>query len=400
MHVGERIAAHRKRRGISQDALAGLIGMSRSWLSQVERGIRGVDRLSTLADLATVLRVDVADLVGREWRLAPDRSEQVRAIDAIRSQLAGYRHLLGERERCDLWPLPQLRTASVQVHRAYQAASYGRAAAMTPDLLRAADAFDGYGGRDSSEMHLARCNAYAVAAKLLTKVGEAQLAWLAADRATHAAIAADSVTAQGMAAREVACALLRSQRNGDAERIAVRSAEELMRHARSDAPEAVSLAGTMWLLSAVISARNSDRATAMQRLATADQLAELLAHDANHSWTAFGPTNVRIHRASVAAELGDHHGVLRAATEIDPEVLPAGLNGRRSRLHLDLAWAQTQAKHDVEAILHLQQAEREAPESITYHTIARELIRELLKRSRRPSAALSGLATRAGVLSE
>jgi transcriptional regulator with XRE-family HTH domain len=77
MHVGERIGAYRKRRGMSQAALAGLIGMSRSWLSQVERGLRGVDRLSTLNDLATVLRIDVADLIGRDWVLAPDAPEHV-----------------------------------------------------------------------------------------------------------------------------------------------------------------------------------------------------------------------------------------------------------------------------------------------------------------------------------
>ena len=72
MQIGDRSAAYRKRRGMSQDALAGLVGMSRSWLSPVERGIHTVDRLSTLTDLAAVLRVDVADLVGREWRLAPN----------------------------------------------------------------------------------------------------------------------------------------------------------------------------------------------------------------------------------------------------------------------------------------------------------------------------------------
>jgi transcriptional regulator with XRE-family HTH domain len=65
---------------MSQDALDGLIGMSRTWLSQVERGIRCVDRLSTLNDLATVLRIDVADLTGRDWTLAPDAPEQVTAM--------------------------------------------------------------------------------------------------------------------------------------------------------------------------------------------------------------------------------------------------------------------------------------------------------------------------------
>jgi ribosome-binding protein aMBF1 (putative translation factor) len=43
--TGERIAVYRRRRGLSQAALAGLVGRSESWLSQVERGIRSVDRL-------------------------------------------------------------------------------------------------------------------------------------------------------------------------------------------------------------------------------------------------------------------------------------------------------------------------------------------------------------------
>lgn len=396
MHVGERIGAYRKRRGMSQDALAGLIGMSRSWLSQVERGIRGVDRLSTLNDLATVLRIDVTDLIGREWVLAPDAPEHVKAVDAVRSQLASYHHLLGE--AASPWPLPQLRIGAVQVHQAYQAANYHTATAMLPDLIRAADAYDGYQGRDGRETHLARCSVYSAAAKLLTKVGEHQLGWLAADRATHAAMAAESKAAQGLAAYQVVCALLRSERTDDAERIAVRSAEGLMSMTGSDAPDAVSLAGSLWLISSVIAARRSDRATATERLTTAGQLGDLLAHDGNHWWTAFGPTNVLIHRASVAAEFGEPSNVLRVATEIDLDAMPAGLQGRRSRLHIDLAWAQTQAKNDMEAILHLQAAERVAPESIKYHTIARELVRELLRRSRKPSPSLTAIATRAGVL--
>ena len=396
MDIGERVAAYRKRRGMSQEALAGLVGMSRSWLSQVERGLRRVDRLSTLADLASMLRVDVAELIGKDWRLAPNGSRQVQVIDDIRGCLAGYTHLLGEQPRP--WPLPQLRNSVVEVHKANKAAKYEVAAAMLPDVLRAADAYDGYHARDGRETHLARCSAYAAAAKLLTKVGESQLAWLAADRAVHAAMAADSRIAEGMAAYEVACALLRSERREEAQRVAVRSAERLMPYAASDAPDAVSLAGLLWLLAAVIAAREADRAEANERLATAQGLADLLGHDGNHAWTAFGPTNVLIHTASVAAELGDPRAVLETATGIDPEALPPGLNGRRSQVHLDLAWAQTQARRDVEAVLHLQQAERVAPEALRYNTIAREMVRELLRRSRRPSAGLSGLATRAGIL--
>lgn len=397
MHVGERIAARRKRRGLSQEALAGLVGRSRSWLSQVERGIRGVDRLSTLSELAKVLRCEVADLIDSDSRLASNGSPQVKAIDAVRSQLSEYGHLFAE--PAAPWPLPQLRNAAVQVNQAYQAARYARAAAMLPDILRAADALKASAKRPSREVHLAQCMAYVVSAKLLTKVGEAQLAWLAADRATQAAVAAESSAAQGMAAYQVACALLRSDRTEDAEHLAVRSAERLMAEARLDAPDMVSLAGALWLLSAVIAARQSDRATATERLRYAEQLGDLLGRDANHAWTAFGPTNVVVHRASSFAELGDPRAVLHAATDIDPESFPSGLNGRRSRVYLDLAWAQTQARNDLEAVLHLKQAESIAPETLRFDSVARDLVRDLLKRARRPSQALTTMATRAGVLS-
>jgi transcriptional regulator with XRE-family HTH domain len=56
----------RRSRGLSQTALAGLVGRSESWLSQVERGLRPVDRLSVLAELARVLRVDLATLLAAQ----------------------------------------------------------------------------------------------------------------------------------------------------------------------------------------------------------------------------------------------------------------------------------------------------------------------------------------------
>ena len=62
--AGQRIARARRRRGLSQAVLAGLIGRSESWLSQVERGKRGVDSHSVLVRLSEVLRVDIEELTG------------------------------------------------------------------------------------------------------------------------------------------------------------------------------------------------------------------------------------------------------------------------------------------------------------------------------------------------
>src|SRR5512133_1437926 len=55
-----------------QRVLADLIGRSESWLSQVERGIRSVDRMSVMLDLASVLHVKVTELTGQPLSLAPN----------------------------------------------------------------------------------------------------------------------------------------------------------------------------------------------------------------------------------------------------------------------------------------------------------------------------------------
>src|SRR5438874_484220 len=93
--LGERIAAYRRRRGLSQAALAGLVGRSESWLSQVERGIRSVDRLSVLLDIAKILHVDVQSLIGRPWQLAPNGPAVAQGLDAVRQVMTRYDHLLG-----------------------------------------------------------------------------------------------------------------------------------------------------------------------------------------------------------------------------------------------------------------------------------------------------------------
>ena len=89
MPIGERIAIYRRRRGLTQLVLAGLIGRS-SWLSQVRRGIRPIDRLSVLIDIAHVLKVNVTDLTGQPFSLAPNGGFENDAVHAIRHALTRY----------------------------------------------------------------------------------------------------------------------------------------------------------------------------------------------------------------------------------------------------------------------------------------------------------------------
>jgi hypothetical protein len=131
----------------------------------------------------------------------------------------------------------------VQVNQAYQAAKYRQATAMLPDLIRAADAYDGYQGRDGRET----CPVLGLhrRSEVAYEVGRASARLAGRRLGNPRRLAAESKPAHGMAAYQVVIALLRSQRTDDAERVAVRSAEGLMALAGSDAPDAVSLVGSL-----------------------------------------------------------------------------------------------------------------------------------------------------------
>lgn len=60
--LAQKVADLRRRQGLSQRELATQINRSESWVSQVERGVLSVERLSVLQALAGALAVPVQDL--------------------------------------------------------------------------------------------------------------------------------------------------------------------------------------------------------------------------------------------------------------------------------------------------------------------------------------------------
>ncbi|MFB9546127.1 helix-turn-helix domain-containing protein, partial [Micromonospora sagamiensis] len=52
--VGRRVAYWRVRRKMSQQVFADRLGRSKSWVDKIERGVRSLDRVSTLRDIAAV----------------------------------------------------------------------------------------------------------------------------------------------------------------------------------------------------------------------------------------------------------------------------------------------------------------------------------------------------------
>jgi transcriptional regulator with XRE-family HTH domain len=64
--LGRRIAQERRRHGLSQPELAALVDQPVAWVSQLERGVQPIERLSVLKTLADVLELPLSELPVRE----------------------------------------------------------------------------------------------------------------------------------------------------------------------------------------------------------------------------------------------------------------------------------------------------------------------------------------------
>lgn len=232
----------------------------------------------------------------------------------------------------------------------------------------------------------------------MTKVGAENLALLAADRAQQSARRSGDRADLGMTTYQVVSALIPTTRAPLAEDLAVSTATQLGSDDQCDDDNVRSVVGALWLIAAVIAARRGDAGAADERLDRARRLAEQLGRDANLRWTAFGPTNVTVHRVSVAAELGNAPAALHAAGSLDTERFAPALRSRRVQVDLDLAWAHTCRRQDAEAVLALLDVERRAPDVTRHNVYARSTISTLLGRARGSAAGhVRSLAVRNGI---
>lgn len=98
VHLGERIARARERTGLSQGALAELLGLTQSAISRIETGERSIDSIE-LAKVAKILGVSVLDLLEQnplmEELLVAARAEAAEsaAIDRALNRIVDLVHL-------------------------------------------------------------------------------------------------------------------------------------------------------------------------------------------------------------------------------------------------------------------------------------------------------------------
>ncbi|ABD11193.1 hypothetical protein CcI156_18290 [Frankia sp. CcI156] len=288
-----------------------------------------------------------------------------------------------------------------ECHNRYQRADYAGAARLLPAVVRGIDTLvaDSPAGVDHRAVRRSQAVAYIAAAKLATRTGDHDLAWLAADRGQHAALAADTPVLLATARRQIACVFHDTGRLADAERVALSALDALnRRRGDEDHPDIVSARGALLLLAAMTSVRQGERAQARRRLTAAAEQAGTLGRDDNRLWSAFGPTNVAIHTLTAALTLDDPTEAVAVGEQIDTRLLPPPLVGRRARLHLDLADGHARLGEDAVAAVHILDVARRAPQLLRVDPTARAVLATLLSRARGSIVSvLRDVAEQAGV---
>ncbi|MEV4718832.1 helix-turn-helix transcriptional regulator [Micromonospora noduli] len=258
--VGRRVAQWRVRRNMTQQQFADRLGKSKSWVDKVERGVRRLERVSNLREVAETLRIDVEVLLAAR----PVRPTPVAAgVDGVRTALARY-HLPG----ADRPPLVEELGARLgHAEQSYRHARYPALLAVLPGVLDAV-----------REVHAARPGAtdallvsvYALIALVLVKVDQGELAWLAADRGMTVALAAPDPQLAGVATVSLSQALRSRGRRRSALDAALVAADRIGTH---DGSPTRALRGTLLLQAALAAAGGGDERLARQSLDQAATIA-------------------------------------------------------------------------------------------------------------------------------
>jgi transcriptional regulator with XRE-family HTH domain len=392
--LGRRIAQERKRRGLSQAELARLVDRSVAWISQVERGVRKVDRMSVLEKVAETLDVPLSELAA-EAPVVAATNEELPGASGLRLVLAGV-HSLHALTRTG--PAQTIDRLKPQVEHAWVLAHSSRYVELTQLLQELVPALETAArsapAERQEEMFESLALTYQACSASLAKLGEPEAAWIAADRAIHAAERAGDPLLMAAGAFRLGFVFLGARHLDQVEETARTTAEALWPLTDQGNVEAMSLWGGLTLQRAVAASRLNQADTAYEHLARAREMAARVGEGRNDYNTEFGPANVALHEVAVAVEVGDAGRALRVGAAVDASALSAE---RRARLAVDLARAHAQRRQVDDAVARLLDAELLTPEQVREHRTVRQLVSDLLSMRDPVSAELRELADRVGV---
>lgn len=271
-----------------------------------------------------------------------------------------------------------------RAHIDFRTCRYGSLAERLPRLL--------YTGHASGDGSALLAQTYLLVVRLLIKLDEQQLGWMAADRARQYAEAAGDVLVVAEAARHLAVLARKARWHEQAMNIALTAADHP--GLRSGGPEHAAGRGLLIQSAAYTAAKAGDTAGMRELTAEAASIAGSLGGTLLRDHGGFSTMTVRLHLISAELSAGDPASALTAARMVAPQALPS--TERRVRYYTDIATACARWGRREECVHALLTAEHHAPEETHLRPAVKSLVAGLLA-SGRATAELRGLAARVGV---
>jgi len=380
--------------------LAGLLGKSESWLSQVERGVRSIDRISVLIQVAGALNVPLIEL-SPDPLVQREEAAQHPTVRAVRMALSRHDVLpgvLGTRKAATPAAGPaELEAGAERAWELTHASSYAELGELLPALIAEGEAAARHlSGAKQKAAFRSLAVTYQATAAAMAKLREVDAGWVAGERSIAAAEHAEAPLLAAAGIFRIAHAFLSGNRTEEALETTLSVAAVLEPGVPDGPPELVAMWGALNLAGAVAATRAAEEDTARECMRKAEDAARRLGVDRNDFHTEFGPTNVALHAVSIAVELGDAGEAIRSAATVDASKLSTE---RRARFLIDVARAYAQRRKVPETVSTLEEAEVLAPEQVRAHPFVREMVRDLLRgERRRVKPELRALAQRVGVL--
>ncbi|SCL32873.1 Transcriptional regulator, contains XRE-family HTH domain [Micromonospora pallida] len=391
--VGRRVAYWRGRRKLSQQVFADRLGKSKSWVDKVERGVRSLDKVSILQDIAAVLRIDTAVLLGGDVQPA-GVTEHVEGVERIRAALSTYEIALERPDaRRPVLPADGLAREVAHVWTTFQHARYMQVVDLVPQLVADAQRTHAH---DSGAGRVPLVEAYRVTASLLVKLGAPDVAWLAVDRAMIAATGDRVLVAA--AAVQLGQVLRASGQARVAKSVMLAAAYRIAPPViEYGTPPELSLCGTLLVQAALAAAGDGDDRAADELIDEAADMAARVRDGHDYHRTGFGPTAVELARITAAVERGDvEEAVLWHEKAIKRDGWRWLAAEHRAAYLVDAARAYLQADDPISAGRVLIEADRIAPAEIRHRPAGRDILAQVARDPAAP-ATLIHLAATLGV---
>ncbi|ONI86701.1 transcriptional regulator [Saccharothrix sp. ALI-22-I] len=395
--IGKRVRYWRLRRNLGRKQFADMIGRSTSWLDKVESGERNLVRIPTIEVVAEALAVDPSVLTDAPAAArALDRVDAAE-VSAIRAALGRYPGLADQTSKPA--SLTQLARQADYIDHAWTASHFTTVAQHLPKLLEAAQhAALTTPPSELVDAYRVLITTYRLASSMLLKFESHDIAWLAADRAMHTALAIDDTWSLARATRSVARAMTAARQRAEAVDTLLGMSDRMRPEVPKHRSSLLSLHGMLYLAASITAAEQEDAALALAMHEEANQAAErMVGHYETHH-TYFGLANVAIHRVAALVRLCEAEAALRFAATIPLSALNTLPPERRANHLLDLTEANARCGKFPEAARTLAQAERTAPQEVRSRPLAHGLLRMLLTNTNgEPGRLVRQMAERAGV---